>query len=152
MQVRIESPDAFGTNEKLHGGRRPIFQLAAAAIDDHQRAEPCDGVGQSSVRLRLGKQDGGKKHGETGNGGVPTVPQAKGQDNERRSGNGEQDAEGEPTATVAAKIQKLGQEQHERKEGAEAEVAEPGGGGFLGGSDWGRGRSHYRAFWGRVLF
>ena len=148
----IESPDAVRANEKPHGGGWPILQLVAAAIHDHQRAEPCDGVGQSSVRFCLGKQDGGKKHGETGDGGVPTVPQAKGQDNERRSGNGEQDAEGEPTAAIAAKIQELGQEQHERKKGAEAEVAEPGGGGFLRGSAWGWGRTHYRAFWGRVMF
>src|SRR5229473_1057741 len=97
-------------------------------------------------------RNGGKKHGETGDGGVPTVPQAERQDNERRSGNGEQDAESEPTAAIAAKIQELGQEQHESEEDAKTEVAEPVGGGFLRGRDGGRGRAHYLAFWGRVLF
>jgi hypothetical protein len=37
---------------------------------------------------------------------------------------------------IAANMQQLGQEQHERKESAEAEVAKAGGGGFLRGSDW----------------
>jgi len=54
------------------------------------------------------------------------------QDDEGRSGNGEQDAESEPTAAISANLQQFGQEQHQRKESAEAKVAEAGGGGFLG--------------------
>jgi hypothetical protein len=69
---------------------------------------------------------------------VPTVPQAEGQNDEGSTGDGEQDAEGKPASAIAAKIQELRQEQDDRKERAECEIAKPGNDGFfLLGSDRG---------------
>ena len=115
----------------------PIFWLVDAAVDDYQGAEAGGGVGHGGVWFGRGKQDGGEKHGEAGDASGPTVPEAKGQNYERSACYREQDAEGEPASAIAAEIQELRHEQDEREESAEGEIAEPGGSGFLRGSDWG---------------
>lgn len=136
-QARIERPNAIWTDEELNCRRLDILRLpdisrlVVAAVYDDEGAEPRGGIGQRRIGLCSGKQDGGEEHGEAGDGGCPTVPETERENYERRAADGEDDAEGEPASGIAAKVEKLGQKEHERKEGAEAEIPEAGSGGFL---------------------
>src|SRR5712671_7529756 len=79
-----------------------LFRLIESAIDDSEGAEACSGIGERSVRLGGGKQDGGEEQGEARYAGGPIVPEAERENYKRSASNGEQYAEGEPAAAIAA--------------------------------------------------
>src|SRR5258708_10778941 len=98
----------------------------AATIGDLPSSEPRGSIGQGGVWFSPGKQNGCEKHGQAGDGGVPTVPQAEGQNDEGSTGDGEQEAEGKAASAIAAKIQERRQEQVVRKESTEYDMVVTG--------------------------
>lgn len=122
-KARIERPDLFRANVKLNGRwsgtARPIFP----AIYDDERAEFARFVVRSRTRFGRGQKDCGKKHGKTGNGGEPAVPKAERQDDERRAGKGQNNAEGHPGLSIAADAEEFGNQEYKSKQSADQRVA-----------------------------
>src|SRR5258707_12931482 len=113
MQVRIESPDAIWTDKELRCRGLDIFRLhgisrlVIAAVYDDEGAEARGGVCERGIGLGGGKQGGGEEHGESGDGGGPTVPETGRENHGRSAAAGWGDGKGEPSSGSAGKGVKL---------------------------------------------
>ena len=122
-KTRIERPDLFRANVKLNGRRCGTAWLIFPAIYDDERAEFARFVVGSRMRFGGRQKDCGEKHRKTSERCEPTVPKAERQDDERRAGKGQNNAEGHPGLSIAADPEEFGNQEYKSKQSADQQVA-----------------------------
>src|SRR6266550_3595382 len=111
LEERLETPDehpnTFGADEELHGSRCRSSGLKAPAVDNHEGSQFVGlvaGVGSGFGRRQKNRAD---EHGQADDGRNKAGPQAERQDDQRRSGDSQENAKEHPRARVAPHMQNL---------------------------------------------
>jgi hypothetical protein len=123
----------FGANEKLRGKRRCVSQFEPAAIDNYKSAKFAGFVMDVGNRFCGRQKNSADEHDQTYDGRSVTAPSAKRENYHRGSGDSQENAKEHPRARVAARMQDLGDEQHQGKQNSNGNMTQPLAETFLSG-------------------
>src|SRR5262249_23518135 len=117
-------PELFLANEEANRSSKAVTRLIAAAIHNNERTQLGSLVFTCGVFARRRKQNRGDKHEKADNREQIAVPKAEREDDQRGTGNPEENAKGSPRSRIAPQVQQPGDDQDKGERSADESIAQ----------------------------